>query len=289
MRPRDCKTKIFLDSGNPAETKHVVELLGFLDGQTTNPTLVSKHPEAQLRYQKGKKLTQVEISSFYRKIVEEISRFIPQGSISIEVYADQNTTAIEMLSQARDMFSWIPNAQIKFPTNSEGLKAAEQAIKEGVRVNMTLCFSQDQAAAVYSATKGAKRGDVFVSPFIGRLDDIGQNGLDLIKNILQMYKNGDGHVEVLAASIRSMNHLLTSFSLGADIVTLPLKVLEEWSEKGMPLLPQASKTDKTNAFEAIPYQEINLHKNWRDYAIHHELTDKGIKNFSQDWDALIKF
>ena len=93
--------------------------------------------------------------------------------------------AEDMLPQGREMFSWIPNAHIKFPTSHEGLKAADQAVQEGLRVNLTLCFSQEQAAAVYAATKGAKKGDVFVSPFIGRLDDRGENGMDLIANITQ--------------------------------------------------------------------------------------------------------
>ncbi len=98
------------------------------------------------------------------------------------------------------MFSWIPNAHVKFPTSREGLEAAGRAVKEGLRVNMTLCFTQEQAAAVYSATAGAKKGDVFISPFIGRLDDRGENGMDLIENIQKMYGTGDGHVEVLTAS-----------------------------------------------------------------------------------------
>ena len=88
------------------------------------------------------------------------------------------------------MFGWIPNAHVKFPTSAEGLKAAEKAIGLGLRVNMTLCFSQAQAAAVYAATRGARKGQVFVSPFIGRLDDRGENGMDLIANILRMYAKG---------------------------------------------------------------------------------------------------
>ncbi len=100
---------------------------------------------------------------------------------------------------------------------------------------MTLCFSQAQAAAVYAATRGAKKGEVFVSPFIGRLDDRGENGMDLIANILKMYGKGDGHVEVLTASVRTLDHLLCAIKLGSDIITAPLAVLKEWKEKGLPM------------------------------------------------------
>src|SRR5208337_2698352 len=122
--------------------------------------------------------------------------------------ADSATKAEAMLEQGREMFGWIPNGHIKFPTSAEGLKAASLALKEGLRVNMTLCFSQAQAAAVYAATRGARKGDVFVSPFIGRLDDRGENGMDLIAHIIRMYGKGDGHVEVLTASVRKIDHLL---------------------------------------------------------------------------------
>ena len=183
MRPANLKTKIFLDSGDPAETRAAFLALGFLDGQTTNPSLVAKNPETA-----GKKFSKDELISFYRKVVEEISSLIPKGSVSVEVYADALTSAEEMLKQARIFNKWISNAHVKFPTTTEGLKAAEIAVREGIKVNMTLVFSQQQAAAVYMATKGAKKGDVFISPFAGRLDDIGENGMDVISNIVKMYK-----------------------------------------------------------------------------------------------------
>src|SRR3989344_4765192 len=204
MKPTSLKSKIFLDGGDPNETKQAVDLLGFLDGQTTNPTLISKNSQVKERLEKGKKFFKEDLLEFYKNLVKEISSLIPYGSISIEVPADKNTPSHEMLKVGKEMFSWIPNSHIKFPTNKEGLKAAEQATKEGIRVNMTLCFSQEQAAAVYAATKGAK--DTFVSPFVGRLDDIGENGMDLIKNILKMYQGGDHHVSVLTASVRNMDH-----------------------------------------------------------------------------------
>jgi len=171
MKPAGLKSKIFLDSGDPAETKATLELLGFLDGQTTNPTLVAKNPYARERFEKGEKFSEKEIYDFYRKVVTEISGLIPDGSVSIEVYAALETTADEMFAQGKEMFTWIPNAHIKYPTTTAGLEAAERSTKEDIRVNMTLCFTQDQAAAVYAATKGANKGDSFVSPFVGRLAD----------------------------------------------------------------------------------------------------------------------
>lgn len=286
MKPTNLNTKIFLDSGDPNDTNDILTILGFLDGQTTNPTLISKNPEAKSRLEKRGKFTKEKIFGFYKEVVQEISALIPQGSISIEVYADKNTASEQMLNQGREMFSWIPNAHVKFPTTYEGLKAAEQAVKEGLRINMTLCFSQEQAAAVYAATYGAKKGSIFVSPFIGRLDDRGENGMELAKDIINMYEKGDGHVKVLAASVRSLNHLLYAIELKSDIITAPFKVLKEWAEKGMPMPDQNFKYDASN-LKPIRYQNIDLNKPWQDYNITHQLTDIGMDKFSSDWNALL--
>jgi transaldolase len=139
-----------------------------------------------------------------------------------------------MLAQGQEMFSWIPNAYIKYPCTHEGLRAAQMSVQKSIRINMTLCFSQEQAAAVYAATKGSKK-PVYVSPFVGRLDDHGEDGMDLVRNIKKMYKRSDGHVHVLAASIRSVNHLLCSFALSAELATVPTKVLDEWAATGFPM------------------------------------------------------
>ncbi len=287
MRPKELKARIFLDGGDPEETREIIGVLGFLDGQTTNPTLISKNPRARHRIEKGEKFAKEEILDFYQETVREISKLIPEGSISVEVYADHSTLAEEMLGQGKEMFSWIPNAQIKFPTSREGLKAAEQAVKKGMRVNMTLCFTQDQAAAVYAATKGAKRGNVYVSPFIGRLDDKGENGMDLISHILKMYRKGDGHVMVLTASVRNIDHLLFALKLGSDIITVPFNILKEWGEKGLPL-PKGDYVYDSLNLKSIPYKEIDLTKDWQAYDLRHELTDKGMERFSADWNALIR-
>jgi transaldolase len=286
MRPANLQTRIFLDGGNPEETRDSIRILGFLDGQTTNPTLISKNPEAQERLKRGEKFNQKEIFSFYRDVVTEISGLIPGGSVSVEVYADASTKAEVMFAQGKEMFSWIPNAHVKFPLSAEGLKAAEQAVNNGIRVNMTLCFTQEQAAAVYAATRSANKGDVFVSPFIGRLDDRGENGMDLISNILRMYRNSDHHVEVLTASVRSIEHLLYAIALGSDIVTVPYEIVKEWGSRGLPL-PDKRYNYDTKGLKTIPYKEIDLSKPWKKLDISHDLTVKGMERFSADWNLLI--
>lgn len=286
MRPENLKTRIFLDGGDVAETKEIINILGFLDGQTTNPTLIAKNPGVRRQLERGGKFSAEEILDYYRDVVMKISALIPSGSVSVEVYADPSTRADGMMQQGREMFSWIPNAHIKFPTSQEGLSAAERAVKGGMRVNMTLCFSQEQAAAVYAATHGARKGDVFVSPFIGRLDDRGENGMDLIANIIRMYRKGDGHVEVLTASVRSMDHLLYAIKLGSDIITAPFTILKEWGERGLPM-PAGDYRYDAKTLVAIPYGDIDLGKDWRDYDISHELTMRGMENFSKDWNSLI--
>ncbi len=280
LKPVYLKTRIFLDSGEPRATREAIKFLGFLDGQTTNPSLIAKNPETA-----GKKFGKGEILEFYKKVVKEVSGLIPDGSVSIEVYADSNTKAEEMLEQGREFFTWIPNAHIKFPTTHEGLKAAEIAVKEAMRVNMTLVFSQEQAAAVYAATAGASAGQVFLSPFIGRLDDRGENGMDLISNIIKMYKNGDGHVEVLSASIRSLSHINEAIRLKSDILTVPFEILMEWSFNMLQVAPEDYYVRPD--LKHIDYKPIDLNRSWQEYDISHELTDKGITKFSQDWNALI--
>ena len=287
MKPENFRTRIFLDGGDSQETKTIINLLGFLDGQTTNPTLISKNPEARQRLERGEKFSEKEIFRFYNNVVNEISVLIPEGSISIEVYADLSTSTEKMLQQGKEMFSWIPNAQIKFPTSKGGLKAAEQAVKKGMRINMTLCFSQEQAAAVYAATQGAKKGGVYISPFIGRLDDKGENGMDLIAHIIKMFREGDGHVEVLTASVRNIDHLLYALRLGSDIITAPFKVLKEWGEKGLPV-PGDDYVYNSKDLRPILLKDVSLTKNWHEYDIHHELTDKGMEQFSVDWNKLVQ-
>lgn len=287
-RPANLKTKIFLDGADPRETKEVLDVLGFLDGQTTNPTLVTKNPDARSRLERGEKFTQDELWAFYKDTVQAISKLIPHGSVSAEVYANPKTTSDGMIKQARTIFSWIPNAHIKFPTTHEGLKAAVRALQEGMRVNMTLVFSQLQAAAVYVATKGASKGDVFLSPFVGRIDDRGENGMRLVKNIIRMYANGDGHVEVLTASVRNIDHLLSAFEVESDIVTAPGPVLKKWGGEKTPTRDGKYRYESMHELKDILYENISLDLPWEQYDIYHELTDKGIERFSADWNALLQ-
>lgn len=286
MKPSSLTTRIFLDGGNPEETREIMDILGFLDGQTTNPTLISTNPDVKEKLEKGNRFSGSELLSFYRNVVRRISSLIPAGSVSVEVYSDPSSPADDMLEQGKEMFSWIPNAHVKFPTSHEGLVATARAIKEGLRVNMTLCFTQEQAAAVYAATLGARRGDVFVSPFIGRLDDRGENGMDIIANIMTMYGGGDGHVEVLTASVRSYDHLMCALKLGSDIITAPFTILKEWAHKGIPL-PSGNYEYHAKSLKPIPYRQIDLSRPWQEYNIRHDLTTKGMQKFSADWNSLL--
>src|ERR1700693_6339217 len=156
MRTNRPKTKILVDGGDPKETLRIKNLIGFVDGQTTNPSLIAKNPEIQRLVASGHNLTSEEEKNEYKKIVQSISPLVGDAGVSIEVFADLNTTAQQMLAQGHEMFSWIPNAYIKYPCTHEGLRAARMSVQKNIRVNMTLCFSQEQAAAVYAETKGTE-------------------------------------------------------------------------------------------------------------------------------------
>lgn len=273
---KNFKTKIFLDSGDPEETKRALDLIGFLDGQTTNPSLVAK------KIGTGKTCSKPELLLEYRKIVEEIYQVIPNGSISVEVYADLNTSSDEMISQAREMYKWIPNAHIKLPTNFEGLKALQVLSGEGMRINMTLVFTQEQAAAVYAASLGAD--NIYVSPFLGRVQDQGDDDLVLIDNIQKMYSKGDNHVQILAASIRDTAHLTYVINKNIDIVTVPLDVLENWVKEGSPI--ENIEPHANTNYKHLEYLNLNLKADWKTFNIESELTRNGIIKFSDDWNKV---
>lgn len=285
------KTKILVDGGDPEETLRIKSMIGFVDGQTTNPSLIAKNPEIQRRIVSGHKLSTEEQSEEYKRIVQKISPLVGDAGVSIEVFADLGTTAEQMLAQGDDMFSWIPNAYVKYPCTYEGLRAAKMSVERGIRVNITLCFSQEQAAGIYAATQGSK-APAYVSPFIGRLDDRGENGMDLIKNIQRMYEAGDGHVHVLAASIRSIDQLLACFALGVELVTVPTKVLEAWAAKGLPMPDRNFVYRGVDAagkpLRPIPYKNINLNKSWNAFNLRHDLTRKGIEKFVADFEGTLR-
>jgi len=285
------KTKILVDGGDPDETLRVKELIGFVDGQTTNPSLIAKNPEIRERIALGHTLSPQEEKDEYRKIVQAISPLVGDAGVSIEVFADMDTKAEEMFAQGEEMFSWIPNAYIKYPCTREGLRAAEISVRRQIRVNMTLCFSQEQAAAVYATTRGSGE-PLYVSPFVGRLDDRGENGIDLVKNIKKMYEDGDGHVYVLAASIRHVDHLLASFATGAELATVPAKVLVEWATKHFPMPDKDFSYKAVDAsgkpLKAIPYKALDLKRPWQSFDIAHELTTVGIQKFVADYRSTLR-
>ena len=209
--------KFFVDTGDINEISKLVDT-GMVDGVTTNPSLVASS---------GKDFV---------SLVREICQLVP-GPVSAEVLATDYPT---MMKEADVLRNIADNVCIKVPLTVDGLKTCKKLSQEGTDVNVTLCFS------VVQALLAAKAGATYVSPFIGRLDDIGESGMDLIRNIVDMYGNyPELNTQVLAASVRSPSHILESAMAGADVATLPPKIL------------------------------------WQLYQ--HPLTDKGLDGFMKDW------
>ena len=209
--------KFFIDT---ADIKEIVDLAatGMVDGVTTNPTLAAKE------------------SRDFKAIIKEICSIIP-GSVSAEVVATEHK---KMMKEADILRKIAKNVTIKLPLTWDGLKTCKQLTSEGTTVNMTLCFSATQALLA------AKAGATYVSPFIGRLDDVGQDGMELIADILQVFENyPELETQVLAASIRHPVHVLQAAKLGAHVATLPPKILRQ--------------------------------------LLNHPLTDKGLATFLEDW------
>jgi transaldolase len=191
--------KFFLDTANLNEIREAASI-GILDGVTTNPSLVAKEGN-------------VDFKQHVAAICE-----IVQGPVSAEVTSQD----IEgMVREGREYSKIAPNVVVKCPLTRDGLKATRQLSSEGIKVNVTLCFSTAQAILA------AKAGASFISPFLGRLDDIGENGLVLLHDIVEVYNNYDWPTEVLAASIRSPIHVIEAARIGADIATMPFKVVEQ--------------------------------------------------------------
>ena len=191
--------KFFIDTANLDEIREANEL-GLIDGVTTNPSLIAKEKD-------------VNFNEHIAKICEMV-----KGDVSAEV------TALDtegMLKQGRELAKIAPNVVIKCPLTLEGLKATRIFREEGTKVNVTLCFSAAQALLA------AKAGATYISPFIGRLEDIGQNGMQLIADIVQIYDNYNYETEVLAASIRHPMHIVDAALIGAHVATLPFKVIQQ--------------------------------------------------------------
>ncbi len=285
--------KFLLDSGDPDEFREIASLWG----ATTNPTLVAKKLA-------GKKITQQEAYELQKQIVLEIISIVP-GAVSAEVYADQNTTAQEMIEQGREIATWHKRVVVKLPTTIEGFRARSVLRKEKVPINNTLVFSQEQIFAIclherivqklYGPIKNTY--PMFISPFVGRLDDIGIDGMQLVEHGMKIKQNFE-NIWMLAASIRRVEHIQRSIDCGSELITTPAKVYKEWFG---PTNGQLPKTNDYAAnlqpipdwepsqelldiqtqeafFEAIFSKKLN---------IQHDLTDKGIIRFAQDWQTII--
>jgi transaldolase len=213
--------KFFLDSADLTEIRRAMDA-GLIDGITTNPSLVAK----------------VAGERDPRDLMKEIAQLVP-GPISAEVVATEKD---EMLREGRELAKIADNIIVKVPLTEDGLMACRQFRADGIGVNVTLCFSPAQALLA------AKAGASYISPFVGRLDDIAQDGMELIAQIVQIYGNYDFRTEVLVASVRHPVHVVQAAMLGADVVTLPSKVLHQ--------------------------------------LMHHPLTDKGLEGFLADWAKL---
>lgn len=290
MRPDDLYTKIFLDSGSADHTRQALEMIGFLDGQTTNPTyFVKSNPAVLERLERGEKFTKEELWGAYKTLAQEISGLVPaDGSVSIEVYADAKSSAQDLISQAHELKDWIPNAHIKLPIIPAGLEAAEQLVKEGIRVNMTLCFAQSQAAAVHAATRGASSDQVFVSPFVSRLDKVGVDGFSLLQNVKKMFDEVESHVSILAASIHEVYDIAHVIEEKMDIITIPFDDVQPWVDAGMPGSTENLEPKDVSGLTPLTYELLDLSADWRSFDIAHELTDAGLQRFSNDWNEILE-
>jgi transaldolase len=191
--------KFFLDTANLDEIRNAAAF-GIADGVTTNPTLISKEGNVD-----------------FKEHIAAICKIV-SGPVSAECTSED---AAGMVAQGRDYSKIAPNVVIKCPLTREGLKATNTLSNEGIKVNVTLCFSAAQAILA------AKAGASFISPFLGRLDDIGENGLLLLQDIIEVYQNYDWKTEVLAASMRHPIHVIEAARMGADIATIPFKVIDQ--------------------------------------------------------------
>ena len=222
--------------------------------------------------------------------MKAISPLVGDAGVSIEVFADFDTTGEQMLAQGREMFAWIPNAYVKYPCTHEGCAPHRCRWGSNPGQHDALFFARTGRSRI-CRDKGS-REPVYVSPFFGRLDDRGENGMDLFRNIERCSQRGIGHVHVLAASIRHLNHLLGSFALQAELATAPLK----YGKSGRPHLSlagkgfrvQGSRQGWQSSLGPISHKSLDLALSWDAFDIHHDLTTKGIQGFVADYRSTLK-
>ena len=191
--------KFFIDTANPDEIRKAYEM-GVIDGVTTNPTLIAKEKRD------------------FDSLIKEICGIVKNLPISLEIVG---LKAEEMIQEAQTLSKFGNNIVVKIPMTTEGLKAIKILISQGIKTNTTLVFSPTQALLA------AKAGSTYISPFIGRLDDISQTGMDLIEQIMTIFSHYDFESEVIVASIRHPIHVLEAALIGADVATIPFKVIEQ--------------------------------------------------------------
>lgn len=298
----EMKTKFLLDSGDPDEYREIAKLAkeknSVLWGATTNPSLIAKKLA-------GKKMSPEEAFKLQKEIVLEIVEIVP-GAVSAEVYADANTSAESMIDQGKDIATWHQRVVVKLPTTIEGFKARTILRKANILTNNTLVFSQEQIFAIclheyLIQAEGAKKGEwpPFISPFIGRLDDKGEKGIDLVQNGMTMKRVYNFNLWMLAASIRSIQHMKHSIALESELITAPAKVYKDWfsldkaeQEKpdfsygeGLDNIPDWVPSDKLRNIQTI--DEFMSAISSETLNIQHSLTDAGITKFAQDWKAIL--
>lgn len=302
--------KFLLDSGDPDEYRAISALAkekgGSLWGSTTNPTLIAKKLA-------GQKITGKEAFALQKKIVLEILDIVP-GAVSAEVYADEQTSADSMIEQGREIATWHDRVVVKLPTTIEGFIARTVLRKEGVLTNNTLVFSQEQVFAIclHEEIMQKQFGPIynpepaegwppFISPFVGRLDDIGEDGMTLVENGMKMKQKYKYTAWMLEASVRRVEHIKRGEDSGAEIVTSPAKIYQEWftltKDEQYKLDPKTYAKDLKPKPYFDPPEELRTLKTIDAFMeavssgtlnIKHDLTDKGIVRFADDWKAIIK-
>lgn len=299
------QTKLLLDSGDPGEYRKIAELFkksgSELWGATTNPTLIAKKLA-------NKKVNKKEAFQLQKKIVLEIVNIVP-GAVSAEVYADKNTKASEMIEQGKEIRKYHERVVVKLPTTVEGFKARTELRKAGVPINNTLVFSQEQIFAICLHEQLIQKDyepapslyPPFISPFVGRLDDKGIDGMNLVEHgmkIKKLFKGvPNGTPWMLEASVRNVEHIERGIKADVELLTAPAKVYSDWlSKEIIRVHPKgvhinlAPITYWNPPHDLLSISSINEFMQVIESGrlnIQHELTRVGIERFAADWKAII--